>query len=205
MKRALAVFLAACTMVLSLSACAGGKSSWKDEDFTFTKGSETITVAYGQSFITYSSYSAHLSYDGNIWDTELEGEWTSNRGLKLGDTIDDFKKLYTVIKGYAVWELFNGDNNEYTSFQEYNNDSLSDMYASNNNVWLDLGFYKEDGQWKVMKDYELQNVWFCDANLSSYGECVVFSVNFDKWGQVVGLSIEHFNYDSNWVEWQNWA
>lgn len=80
------------------------------------------------------------------------------------------------------------------------------MYdGTNNNVWLDIGFYKDGGKWKVLKDYEVQNVWFCDAELDDYEEVVVFAVNFDKWGQVVGISLEYFDYDEDWVEWQGWA
>ena len=48
----------------------------------------------------------------------------------------------------------------------------------------------------------MQDTWFCDANLDDYEEVVVFAVNLDQWGEIRGLSLEHFTYDDGWVEWQ---
>lgn len=205
MKKALAVILA-CTMALGLTACAGGikKSQWTDEDFVFS-GSEKIEVEEGNAFIVYEDTSYLTDYSSGDYEEYAE-EFATNRGLELGMTLDDYKKLYTVMNGYAVWELYTGDENEYTSFEEYTNQSLSEMYdGTNNNVWLDIGFYKDGSKWKVLKDYEVQNVWFCDADLEDYEEVVVFAVNFDKWGQIVGISLEHFDYAEGWVEWQGWS
>lgn len=205
MKKVLAVVLA-CTMALGLTACSGGakKSQWTDEDLVFT-GSDTLEVEKDHAFIVYEDASCLTDYSDGSYEEYAE-EYATSRGLELGMTLDDYKKLYTVMNGYAVWELYTGDENEYTSFDEYTNQSLSEMYdGTNNNVWLDIGFYKDGGKWKVLKDYEVQNVWFCDAELDEYEEVVVFAVNFDKWGQVVGISLEYFDYDEDWVEWQGWA
>lgn len=201
MKKALAVLLV-CTMALGLTACTS-KSKWTDEDFVFN-GSEKIEVEEGNSFIVYEDASYLTEYSDGSYEEYAE-EFATSRGLELGMTIDDFKKLYSVVKGYAVWELYTGDENKYTSFAEYNNEDPSEMYDEANNVWIDLGFYKEDGQWKVLKDVEVQGVWFCDEDFDEYEECVVFAVNFDKWGEVIGISCEHFDYDEGWKEWQAWA
>lgn len=203
MKKALAVILA-CTMVLGLTACTGSsKSKWTEDDFVFV-GSEKLEVEEGHALIVYDDATYLTSYEDGSYE-QYDEEFATNRGLELDMTIDDFKKLYTVMKGYAVWELYTGDSNEYTSFNEYNNEDPSEMYEEANNVWLDIGFCKEDGKWRVLKDEEVRDVWFCDADLDDYGECVVFAINFDKLGEVVGISCEHFDYDKEWVEWQDWA
>lgn len=205
MKRALAVLLT-CTMLLGLTACGNGgsKSKWTDDDLIFQVGSEKVEVENDHAFIVYEDVSYLTDYEDGSYE-ELDEEYATSRGLELGMTIEDYKELYTVMNGYAVWELYSGDNNEWTSFDEYTNQEPSEMYdGTNNNVWLDIGFYKDGNEWKVLKDYEVQNVWFCDADLDDYEECVVFAVNFDKWGQITGISMEHFSYDDNWVEWQGW-
>lgn len=204
MKRALAVLLT-CAMVFGLTACSGTKSQWTDADLVFQSGSDKVEVETDYAFIVYEDVSYLTDYSDGSYE-EIADEFATARGLELGMTLDDYKKLYKVMKGYAVWELYTGDNNEYTSFEEYNNQTLSEMYnGTNNNVWLDIGFYKEGGNWKPLKDYEVQNVWFCDAEMDDYEEAVVFAVNFDKWGQICGISLEHFTYDEAWAEWQGWV
>lgn len=201
MKRALAILLA-CTMVLGLTACSGSKK-WTGKDFIFNSGSEQVAVKKDHAFIVYEGISYLTQYSDGSYE-EYASEYETNRGLKLGMTLNDYKKLYPVVKGYAVWELYSGSENEYTSFAEYNNQNPSDMYDDSNNVWLDIGFCKEGNNWRALKDFEIQNVWFCDAEYSEYEEAVVFAVNFDKWGQVVGISLEYFTYDESWTEWQGW-
>ncbi|HKM34823.1 MAG TPA: hypothetical protein VJY54_08780 [Lachnospiraceae bacterium] len=206
MKKLLAALLA-CTMIFGLTACGLGKTTnnWTDEDFTFTSDSEKVEVPLGKAFIVYEEVSYLTSYTDGSYE-EYESEYATNRGLKLGMTFDEFTKLYNVMNGYAVWEIYTGDSNEYTNFDVYTNQAPSEMYdGTNNNVWLDLGFYKENGKWKQLKDVEVQDVWFCDANYDDYDEVVVFGVNFDKWGQVAGISEEHFSYDEDWSIWQGWT
>lgn len=205
MKKLLAVLLT-CTMIFGLTACGMGNTtkSWTDEDLTFSNGSEQVTVPMGKAFIVYEDVSYLTDYSDGSYE-EYDTEYLSSRGLELGMTFEDYTKLYKVMNGYAVWEIYTGENNEYTSFDAYSNQSLAEMYeGENNNVWLDLGFYKTDGKWKQLKDVEVQNVWFCDADFDDYEEVVVFGVNFDKWGQVIGISLEHFDYDEGWSEWQGW-
>ena len=50
-----------------------------------------------------------------------------------------------------------------------------------NNAWLDIGFCKENGEWRALRDYEVQDTWFCDANLDDYEEVVVFAPYFGEY------------------------
>lgn len=205
MRKLLAALLT-CTMIFGLTACGLGDTtkSWSDEDLSFTSDSEKVEVPQGKAFIVYKDVCYLTSYSDGSYE-EYDKEYVSNRGLKLGMTFEEFEKLYKVMNGYAVWEIYTGENNEYTNFDVYTNQDLSEMYdATNNNVWLDLGFYKVDGKWKQLTDVEVQDVWFCDADFDDYEEVVVFGVNFDKFGQVVGISLEHFDYDEEWSAWQGW-
>ena len=206
MKKAIAVFLAACTMVLSLSACAGGKSGWKDDDFQITNGSDTVTVGIGQIGILASDGGVVGTFANDSLYQELNVGYGTNRGLEVGDSIDDYKKLYTVINGYALWEIVT-DEGWGTTIYEYNNENPADVYGFESDtygVYLDIGFCMKDGKWTVLKDYELQDVWFCRASLSSYAECAILSVGLDTRGQIAGIYIYHFNYDQDWVSYQDW-
>lgn len=206
MRKVLAVLLT-CTMIMGLTACGlgGSSSKWTDADLTFTYDSEKLDVPVGKAFIVYEDVSYLTTYSDGSYE-EYDKEYTTNRGLKLGMTFDDVKELYDVMNGYAVWELYTGENNEYTEFDVYTNQDLTEMYdGTNNNVWLDLGFYKVDGKWKQLTDVDVRDVWFCDADFNDYDEVIVFGVNFDKFGKVIGISQEHFIYDEAWSEWQGWA
>lgn len=206
MKKAIAVFLAACTMVLSLSACAGGKSGWKDDDFIFTNGSDTVTVNVGQIGALGSDAGMVASYADDSVYQQLNAGYTTNRGLKVGDSIDEYKKLYTVINGYALWEI-NTNDGWSTIVHEYNNESPSEAYGFESDiysVYLDIGFYKKDGKWAVLRDYELRDVWFCDASLSTYSECAILTVGFDSMGRIGVIDIYHINYDQDWKTFQDW-
>lgn len=203
MKKILAALLT-CTMMLGLTACGGSKSAWTDADLTFKSASgEEVTAKLDYAFITYDEEAYLTDYADGTWEEWYE-EFATNRGLELGMSIDDYTKLYNVKNGYAVWECFSGDNNEYTSFEAYTNQDPAKLYDEYNNVWLDIGYQKVDGKWEVLEDYEVGNVWFCEANLEDYDEVVVFAVNIDTYGQIVGISAEHFTYDEAWVEWQGW-
>lgn len=205
MKKAVAVLLT-CVAMLGLTACGGQKKDgWTDADLDFKAGSDTVTVKVDHSFITYEGYGSYLAY-ADASQKEYEDSFATSRGLEIGMTMEDYLKLYSVKPGYAVWERFSGENNEYTSFAEFTNQDPGDMYDSTyNNVWLDLGYCKEGGKWRLMKDYEVQDTWFCDADYDDFEEVVVFAVNFNKYGEVQGISLEHFTYDEDWSEWQGWA
>ncbi|MGN0431879.1 MAG: hypothetical protein ACI4EQ_05925 [Lachnospiraceae bacterium] len=203
MKKLVAAVLT-CVMAFSLVACGNSKAKWTDEDLVFVNGSEKQEVKCDHAMIVYSDVSYYTDYADGDYE-EFDFEFATNRGLELGMTLDDYKKLYSVKPGYAVWELYSGSQNEYTSFAAYTNQEPDEMYnGTNNNVWLDIGYCKVDGKWKVMEDYEVQNAWFCDADLDEYEEVVVFAVNFDTDGEITGISLEHFTYDDAWVEWQAW-
>ena len=183
----------------------GNKEEFTDADLNFFCGSDSVEVSLNHSFIVYVDGSQIMSYVDAKRET-TEDVYATNRGLALGMTLEDYKSLYSVEPGYAAWELFRGENNEYTSFAEYTGQDPADMYdGTYNNAWLDIGFCKENGEWRALRDYEVQDTWFCDANLDDYEEVVVFAVNLDQWGEIRGLSLEHFTYDDGWVEWQGWA
>lgn len=169
-------------------------------------GSESIPVETDHAIIVYDDVTYYTDYSTGDYDEYAE-EFITYRGLSLDMTMDDYLSMYNVEPGYAVWELYSGEENEYTSFAAYyDGDTADDFYYDDyNNVWLDIGFCLEDGYWRQLEDWEVQDTWFCDADLDDYEEVVVFAVNFDEWGYVTGISLEHFTYDEAWVEWQAWA
>ena len=203
MKKIVAMILA-CAMAFSLVACGGNsKADWTAEDMVFTGASEEQEVKVDHAIIVYEDVTYYTSYADGSYD-EFAEEFVAGRGLELGMTMDDYKELYNVKPGYAVWELYSGDNNEWTSFAAYSNQEPSEMYDEYNNAWLDIGYTKVDGKWEQMKDFDVQDTWFCEADFDAFEEVVIFAVNFDDFGKITGISLEHFTYDDAWVEWQAW-
>lgn len=205
MKKILALLLT-CVTLAGLTACGSGSTSgWTDKDFTFKNGSETLEVEEGNALLVWDTIS-YLTTDfvDNSYD-EYDGGFATNRGLELGMTLSDFKKLYNVKNGYAVWELLSGENSSYTSFDVYTNQKPSEMYADANSVWLDLGYAKVNGKWKALTDVEVRDVWFCEADLDDFDEVVILSVNLDSLGEIVGIGMYHIDYNEDWVVWQDWA
>lgn len=200
-KRILATVLA-CAMMLGMTAC-GGAGTWTEEDFTF-KGEKDVTLKTDHEVIIYDDLSYVRELTEGDYD-EYEESLTTQRGLAVGMELADYKKLYNVVKGYAVWEIYSGEDGMYTSFAEYTGQDPEEMYEDDvTNVWLDLGFYKEKGKWVAMQDVEVQDVWFCEADQDEYDECVILSVNLDEDGEVMGINCNYFTYDDAWVEWQAW-
>ena len=206
MKKRLLAAALACAMMLGLTACSGLSSSkWTENDLTFKGSEDEITLKEGRELLVYEDVTYVRKYSDGSYD-QYDEEYETQRGLKLGMELSDYKKLYNVVKGYAVWEIYSGEDGAYTSFAEYNNEDPDDMYGSDvTNVWLDLGFYMQDGKWVAMQDVEVQNIWFCEENLDDYDECVILSVNLSADGDIIGLGCNHFSYDDEWVEWQAWA
>lgn len=205
MKKILALLLT-CVTLAGLTACGSGSASgWTDKDFTFKNGSETLEVEEGNALLVWDTIS-YLTTDfvDNSYD-EYDGGFATNRGLELGMTLSDFKKLYNVKNGYAVWELLSGEDSSYTSFDVYTNQQPSEMYADANSVWLDLGYANVNGKWKALTDVEVRDVWFCDADLDDFDEVVILSVNLDSLGEIVGIGMYHIDYNEDWVVWQDWA
>lgn len=203
MKKIVAMILT-CAMAFSLVACGGNsKADWTAEDMTFTGASDSQEVKVDHAIIVYEDVTYYTSYADGSYE-EFAEEFVTSRGLELGMSMDDYKELYNVKPGYAVWELYSGDNNEWTSFAAYSNQDPSEMYDEYNNAWLDIGYSKVDGKWVQMEDFEVQDTWFCDADMDDFEEVVIFAVNFDDFGKITGISLEHFTYDDAWVEWQAW-
>lgn len=180
------------------------KVHFSDADLNFISASgETVTAELNYAFIAYDAEAYLTDYADGAWEEWYE-DFATARGLEVGMFMEDYIEMYDVKQNYAVWECFSGDNNEYTSFEAYSKQEPAELYEEYNNVWLDIGFCMENGEWQQLEDYEVQNVWFCDADLSDYDEVVVFAVNLDSYGQICGISVEHFTYDEGWVEWQGW-
>ena len=203
MKKLVAIMLT-CVMALSLVACGNSKAKWTEEDLTFTGDSDSQEVKVDHAIIVYEDVTYYTDYADGSYE-EFAEEFVTNRGLELGMSLEDYEKLYNVKPGYAVWELYSGSNNEWTSFEAYTNQEPSEMYDEYNNAWLDIGYCKVDGKWEQLEDHEVMDTWFCDADLDAFEEVVIFAVNFDELGQVTGISLEHFTYDEAWVEWQGWV
>ena len=205
MKKKILAAALACMMVFDMTAC-GGAAKWTEEDFTFKGAENEITLKEGQEMIVYEDTAYVREYDDGSYEEYAE-TFATAKGLEIGMELSDYKKLYSVVKGYAIWEIYSGTDGMYTSFAEYNNQDPAEIYDSEDevtNVWLDLGFYKENGKWVAMEDVEVQDVWFCEADLEDYEECVILSVNIDTDGTVIGLGCNYFTYDEDWVEWQAW-
>lgn len=181
-----------------------GSSEWTDADFVFTSDSESVTVSLGHYFRvnTYYEESYLADYNGNYDD--FDELFATGRGLAPGMTLNDYINLYDLQEGYAVWERYSGDNGEYTSFMNYTGQSGYEMYDGYVNVWLDTGYCKENGQWRILEDWEVRDIWFCDAPLSDYDEVVILSVNVYENDIIWDISMEHFTYDQDWVYWQDW-
>ncbi|MCH5270060.1 MAG: zinc-ribbon domain-containing protein [Lachnospiraceae bacterium] len=182
-----------------------GSSEWTEADFVFTSDSESITVSLGHYFRvnTYYEESYLADYYGNYDD--FDELFVTSRGLAPGMTLNDYINLYDLQPGYAVWERYSGDNGEYTSFMNYTGQSGYEMYDGYVNVWLDTGYCKENGQWRILEDWEVREIWFCDAPLNDYDEVVILSVNVYENDIIWDISMEHFTYDEDWVYWQDWA
>lgn len=186
------------------AAMAASNGSFSDADLTFNNEGEEQKVELNHAIIVYSDVTYYTEYATGNYD-EYAAEYATDRGLSLGMSMEDYLSRYNVVEGYAVWELYSGSSNEYTSFAAYNEENPDTMYEDYNNVWLDIGYCKENGEWRQLEDWEVQDTWFCDANFEDYEEVIVFAVNFDTAGTVKGISLEHFSYDDAWAEWQGWA
>ena len=204
MKRALAVLF---VTLMTCSVCACGQSQeekWADEDFVFYSEDEGVVVTQGHAFIAYEN-TGYLTADADSSYQQYDAKFSTERGLKIGMTMEELKTLYEVTPMNAVWELYSGNENQYNSFKAYNEEAPGEMYDDTyHNVWLDLGFVKVDDEWVSLNPKEIQDIWFCNADYEAYGEVALFAVNFDTDGLVSGISVEHLSYDESWAVSQGW-
>lgn len=208
MKKKLLTWALSAVMVLSLAGCgsgSGSKAGFTDDDLVL-KGSEDFRVALDHFMYTTDGYTDYEDMYVDDW-TEYEEAFATSRGLKIGMTLDDYKKLYNIKYGYAVWEQITYDN--YTYLDYYTNQDSSDMYNDDDiavdTLWLDLGWYKDGSSWKAMSDEEFMDVWFCHADLDKYDEVVILSVYLDEFEEIGAMYFYHFTYDNDWVTWQGWV
>ncbi|MCH5274703.1 MAG: hypothetical protein J1E65_02595 [Lachnospiraceae bacterium] len=209
MKKKLLAVLLGTMMVLSLTACGNSKAGFSDDELVF-KGSEDIEVELNHIiFVDEDEIGEYTEYYGMFVDDykSYEETFATSRGLEIGMSLDDYKKLYNIKYGYAVWELITYDS--YTYLDYYTNQETSDMYNDKTidvkTLWLDLGWYKDGGSWKAMTDEEFMSVWFCEADLDDYDEVAILSVYLDDYEEVGAMYLYHFTYDDDWVMFQGWA
>lgn len=211
MKKKLLALILSAGMVLSLAGCGSGSGSGSKADFAADdlvfKGSEEIRVALDHWLFVAEDYTDYENmYDVDDW-TEYEEAFATSRGLEIGMTLDEYKKLYNIKYGYAVWEQITYDN--YTYLDYYTNQDSADMYndddISVDTLWLDLGWYKDGSSWKAMSDEEFMDVWFCHAGLDKYDEVAILSVYLDEFEEIGAMYFYHFTYDDDWVTWQGWV
>ncbi len=190
--------------VFSLCACsvAGRKGvSFSEDDLALSNGSDELELELNHTVyiwpdVTYVEKHADYSYE------EYDNEYQTAKGLALGDTVEDYKKLYFNSNSYAVWELCDSEN--YTQFSKYTGQSAQDMVGTDNATWLDVGFYLDNGNWKQLTDVEVKDIWLCEADLNDYDEVVIMSVNLNSFDEIDCISINYFNYDEDFVTYQDW-
>ncbi|MCH5275468.1 MAG: zinc-ribbon domain-containing protein [Lachnospiraceae bacterium] len=186
------------------AAMVSGGYNWSDADFVM-QGSESVTVENGGMMFVEGDWTGYINTI-TYYTEEFEEGLATARGLEVGMTLADYQSLYPVENGYAIWEE-NYTNYGYTTYMEaYTGQSAREMYEDGaDDVWLDLGWCKEDGAWRIMTDMEVRDTWFCDAPLRDYGEIVILSVNFNYNDKIQCIYIYHVPYDDVWVEYQDWA
>ena len=208
MKKKLMAVLLGTVMVLSLAACGSSKADFTDDDLVF-KGPREVKLELGYDFYTGSDYAVYENlYVFDDWK-EYDADFATARGLEIGMTLDDYKELYAVKNGYAMWELrdMEDDGSYMSQSARYTNESAADIYdaySETDQAWLFLGWCKEDGKWRVMTDEEVGDVWYCYAGYSDFGEVVLLSVVFYYDGEIAAMDMYHFSYDKDWAEWQAW-
>ena len=203
MKKKLAA-VTALALSLVLSACSLPSSkTWKDSDFQFQKGDETVTLSKDSGFMIFGDESYSFSFDGNN-NQDYEESFVLARGLKVGDSLDEYLNEFQVKPANAMWELVydSGD----TRVINYDNETAEEIYKGyeDANAWLDIAFYKDGSNWKNMAAADLADVWFCDKDSSYKDDVVILSVNTDDSGDIQCISVYYFTYGSEWIEWQGW-
>ena len=205
------------------TAMLTASSGWSDEDFVFTSDSQSVTVDLGYGFRVDTYY--EMSYLTDYYEAYLTDyfggdevyddiSFRTNRGLTPGMTFQDYISLYGLQPGYVAWEVILSDDvDDYTAFSEYSGGSAYEIYDYYYekydyeyyvNAWMDLGYCKENGEWRLLADKEVRDIWFCEAPLSDYDEVVILSVNVYKDDMIGDISLVHLNYDREWVVSQNW-
>lgn len=199
MKKKLLALILSTAMVLSLAGC-GSKAALAADDLVFAGSEDDVKLKVDNILYMEEDWTGWVDLNTGNYE-EFYEEFVSARGLEVGMTLSDYKNLYAVKRGYAVWELIDGG---YTSFDEYTNQSASDMYKDADDVWLDLGWCKDGDKWRAMTDVEVQDTWFCDADLDAFDEIVFFSVGLDKNDKIQFIYVYYITYDEYWVALQGW-
>ena len=201
-KKLAAVTALALSLVLSACSLPAGKT-WKDSDFQFQKGEETVALSKDSGFMIFGDESYSFSFDGNN-NQDYEESFVLARGLKVGDSLDEYLNEFQVKPANAMWELVydSGD----TRVINYDNETAEEIYKAyeDANAWLDIAFYKDGSRWKNMAAADLADVWFCDKDSSYKDDVVILSVNTDDSGKIQCISVYYFTYGSKWIEWQGW-
>lgn len=177
---------------------------WESDDFRFCSPASVIVIVPRNSqFLVSEDCTALISYEDAAAYREYAGLFASDRGVGIGTAYRDYLSSYGVAPGYAAWELYEGDDTGEVTMASYDRQLPRQMYGEGyTRAWLDIGYRYTDGAWMPLTDHEIQDVYFCDAPLDRYGDCVIFSAGFDESGTVRGLSLEYFDYGEIWRDFQ---
>ncbi len=194
-------------IIVAVTGCGSTKNAgtWTDEDFSFQNQSEVMELPSGSAMMVREgkTYTLPLKVDAAGYE-EYPESFTMDRGLELGSTLKDYKKLYPAGAESLIWEVYTSDGDTY--FKPYGNETLTGLYdAYEGSVWLDVAYAYENGTWVPLAGHELQDIWFCEADPSEYDRVALLSVNFDKEEIVTGIYLYHIVYDEAFIAWQNWA
>ena len=199
---------AACLlMTLCVSGCSltTGSKVWQDSDFDLKKGEEdSLTLSSNTGIMIYEDAAYTFKFDEEEYD-EYDDVIAMARGLKVGDGFEEFLNEYNVSKSTAAWEIVGEDN---TKILPYNKETPQEIYKEYSedeyNNWLDIGFYQKGNSWKSLSATDLAKVWFCETDAYEGKDIAVLSVNVDENGEIICISLYHFVYGNDWIEWQAW-
>lgn len=206
MKKKIAASVAL-VMTLCVSACSlpVGSKNWQESDFDLKQGEENeFTLEHNSGIMIYDDFAYTFKFDEEDYN-EYADTFAMARGLKAGDSLDDFLNEFRVGKSNAVWEIVN---EESTQILPYHKETPAEIYedysADEYNNWLDIGFYKDGDRWKNLSQSELARVWFCDSESHAGDDIVILSVNLDEEGRIICISLYYFEYGDDWIIWQDW-
>ena len=87
-KQIAAVTSLALSLVLSACSLPSSKT-WKDSDFQFQKGEETVALSKDSGFMIFGDETYSFSFDGNN-NQDYDESFVLARGLKIGDSLDEY-------------------------------------------------------------------------------------------------------------------
>lgn len=194
-------------MITCMCGCAGPLSfgpkeqAFSEDDLVFVGEDSTIQLDLNQSIYIGTDYAYTEEHSAYSYTDYYENFQTA-RGLECGDYIDDYKDAYFKRDINAVWEICYDDYT--TMFKQYDGKSIDELSDSSVLVWLDCGYYRDGDKWKRLSDYEVKDIWFCDAEFEDYDEVVIISANLSEDNQISCISFNYFEYDEDFAAYLSW-